>query len=234
MCKRGDLRMITDPILIDLVNNYDKIGANSRKVQNKSNGLGADKAPGSLPGVASGWAVGAAIAGSLPGLICIPFSTLKSKADILAEQRKEKRQKFMRLYDFYLESKSLNDYRLSQRAMLNPSTITRLNQMRKVDHVPDKVTIYCICLALELNLDEIIELINLSGNIYDEENPPEYIISYYIVKLTESNTLHFEGDEETVRTNINKRIFEVDEAIEVITKKYYLCSPSTRNKRTKE
>ena len=142
------------------------------------------------------------------GLTCNPFfkSFQSSHKDIATN---------VDLYEpinYYCRKKAIDESELSKQGNFNRSVLTDIRTMKhKKGYLPKKDILLRICLVLQLNHDETLEILNLAGYTLSEEYPADMIISYAI-------------------TEKYYDITNIDDAIFRTTGKYYLQPKKAKDK----
>ena len=113
---------------------------------------------------------------------------------------------------YYCNKKGIDESELYKQGNFSRSVLTDIRNMKYTPgYLPRKDILLRICLVLQLNHDETLEILNLAGYTLSEEYPADMIISYAI-------------------TEKYYDITNIDDAIFRTTGKYYLQPKKAKDK----
>lgn len=96
------------------------------------------------------------------------------------DQEKDERGDFYKKIAEYCEKKNIDEVDMYKKARLNRSIFSKIRSMGRTGYLPSKSTVVCICLALELSLQESIELLGIVGYSLSDKMIIDKIVGWCI------------------------------------------------------
>ena len=116
-------------------------------------------------GATAALGLGKIFAGAGKGVVKNTTKSIPIPADFdrWIDQEKDERGDFYKKIAEYCEEKNIDEVDMYKKARLNRSIFSKIRSMGRTGYLPSKSTVVCICLALELSLQESIELLGIVG-----------------------------------------------------------------------
>lgn len=133
-------------------------------------------------GAAAALGLGKIFAGAGKGVVKNTTKSIPIPADFdrWIDQEKDERGDFYKKIAEYCEKKNIDEVDMYKKARLNRSIFSKIRGMGRTGYLPSKSTVVCICLALELSLQESIELLGIVGYSLSDKMIIDKIVGWCI------------------------------------------------------
>ena len=133
-------------------------------------------------GATAALGLGKIFAGAGKGVVKNTTKSIPIPADFdrWIDQEKDERGDFYKKIAEYCEKKNIDEVDMYKKARLNRSIFSKIRSMGRTGYLPSKSTVVCICLALELSLQESIELLGIVGYSLSDKMIIDKIVGWCI------------------------------------------------------
>lgn len=133
-------------------------------------------------GATAALGLGKIFAGAGKGVVKNTTKSIPIPADFdrWIDQEKDERGDFYKKIAEYCEEKNIDEVDMYKKARLNRSIFSKIRSMGRTGYLPSKSTVVCICLALELSLQESIELLGIVGYSLSDKMIIDKIVGWCI------------------------------------------------------
>jgi hypothetical protein len=140
-------------------------------------------------GAAAALGLGKIFAGAAKGVLTAGKDVVKNTTksipipadfDSWIDKEKDERGDFYKKIIEYCEKKNIDEVDMYKKARLNRSIFSKIRGMGRTGYLPSKSTVVCICLALELSLQESIELLGIVGYSLSDKMIIDKIVGWCI------------------------------------------------------
>lgn len=133
-------------------------------------------------GATAALGLGKIFAGAGKGVVKNTTKSIPIPADFdrWIDQEKDERGDFYKKIAEYCEKKNIDEVDMYKKARLNRSIFSKIRSMGRTGYLPSKSTVVCICLALELSLQESIELLEIVGYSLSDKMIIDKIVGWCI------------------------------------------------------
>ena len=133
-------------------------------------------------GATAALGLGKTFAGAGKGVVKNTTKSIPIPADFdrWIDQEKDERGDFYKKIAEYCEKKNIDEVDMYKKARLNRSIFSKIRSMGRTGYLPSKSTVVCICLALELSLQESIELLGIVGYSLSDKMIIDKIVGWCI------------------------------------------------------
>lgn len=109
-----------------------------------------------------------------------PITISIPNSDSSTPQFKDEKDVFYKSIIKFCNNKKIDEIELYKKAQLSRSIFSKIRNMDKTNYIPSKVTVICICLALNLTLNETQEMLNYIGYSLSNKLITDKIIAWCI------------------------------------------------------
>lgn len=133
-------------------------------------------------GATAALGLGKIFAGAGKGVVKNTTKSIPIPADFdrWIDQEKDERGDFYKKIAEYCEKKNIDEVDMYKKARLNRSIFSKIRSTGRTGYLPSKSTVVCICLALELSLQESIELLGIVGYSLSDKMIIDKIVGWCI------------------------------------------------------
>lgn len=140
-------------------------------------------------GAAAALGLGKIFAGAAKGVLTAGKDVVKNTTksipipadfDRWIDQEKDERGYFYKKIMEYCKKKNIEEVDMYKKARLNRSIFSKIRSMGRTGYLPSKSTVVCICLTLELSLQESIELLGIVGYSLSDKMIIDKIVGWCI------------------------------------------------------
>ena len=133
-------------------------------------------------GATAALGLGKIFAGAGKGVVKNTTKSIPIPADFdrWIDQEKDERGDFYKKIAEYCEKKNIDEVDMYKKARLNRSIFSKIRSMGRTGYLPSKSTVVCICLALELSLQESIELLGIVGYSLSDKMIIDKIVGWWL------------------------------------------------------